>query len=150
MAEPDPRQAAAVAVDAGLAFFCYFRSELRERRPAGLSMAQFRFLHILVKDPDRSLSDMADDLGVSPPALSKMVDGLVERGLVQRKGDASDRRRITLAPTAAGQRLVSGFRKDLEQRLAERLATLPAAEQAVLAHSLQSLQNALASPQVIA
>ncbi|HUR61030.1 MAG TPA: MarR family transcriptional regulator [Candidatus Thermoplasmatota archaeon] len=145
-ATPDP---AAAAVDAGLAFFCYFRAELRTRKPGGLSMPQFRALSILAKEPDRSLGDIAEDLGVSPPALSKMADALVERGLLDRAADAVDRRRVTLALTPAGARLVAGFRRDLEEGLAARMAALPARSRTAIAMALQDLQAVLA-PQVAA
>ncbi|HUR63709.1 MAG TPA: MarR family transcriptional regulator [Candidatus Thermoplasmatota archaeon] len=141
---PDTSRAASLAVDTGLGFLCYLKAELRSRRPGDLSIPQFRFLSILAKETDRSLGDIAEDLGVSPPALSKLVDGLVERSLVARAADASDRRRLSLAITPAGQRLVAGFRAQLEEGLAQRLAALPARSQASLAAALADLQTVLA------
>ena len=145
---PSP-SAASLAVDASLGILCYIKGELRARRPGDLSMPQFRFLHILAKEPDRSLGDIADDLGVSPPALSKLVEGLVERGLVARAADTEDRRRLSLAITPAGAKLVAGFRSQLEEGLAQRLATLPARTQASLVAALQDLQAVL-RPEVVA
>jgi DNA-binding MarR family transcriptional regulator len=143
------RSAASLAVDTGLDFVCYLKGELRARRPGDLSMPQFRFLSILAKEPDRGLGDIAEDLGVSPPALSKLVDGLVERCLVARAAAAEDRRRLSLAITPAGARLVAGFRSQLEEGLAHRLAALPAKAQAGLAVALRDLQSVLA-PEVTA
>jgi DNA-binding MarR family transcriptional regulator len=141
---PDTPSAASLAVDTGLGFLCYLKAELRSRRPGDLSIPQFRFLSILAKEPDRSLGDIAEELGVSPPSLSKLVDGLVERGLVARTSDAADRRRLSLAITPSGGKLVAGFRAQLEEGLAPRLAALPARTQATLAAALRDLQAVFA------
>jgi DNA-binding MarR family transcriptional regulator len=140
----------AAAVDAGLGLLCLIRAELRERRPAGLSIGQFRLLHMLHKDPERSLSDFADDLGVSVPAVSKMVDGLVEKGLVGRAADASDRRRLSLALTPQGVATMKEAKKGLESRMAAALSGLSAAESAALAKALETLRVALDRTEVLA
>jgi len=136
----------AAAVDAGLGLLCLIRAELRERRPAGLSIGQFRLLHMVHKDPERSLSDFADDLGVSVPAASKMVDGLVERGLVTRDADAADRRRIVLNLTADGAAVMKEAKKGLEARMATMLSGLSASESAALAKALDLLRSRLDAP----
>ncbi|MEA3203165.1 MAG: hypothetical protein QOI63_840, partial [Thermoplasmata archaeon] len=138
-----------LAVETGLGFLCYLKAQLRSHRPGDLSMPQFRFLSILAREPDRSLGDIAEELGVSPPALSKLVDGLVERGLVERGADAADRRRLSLAITSAGRKLVAGFRSQLEEGLAQRLATLPARTQSSIVAALRELQPLLV-PEVLA
>jgi DNA-binding MarR family transcriptional regulator len=147
---PGPVSLPAAAVDAGLGLLCLIRSELRERRPAGLSIGQFRLLHMLHKDPERSLSDFADDLGVSVPASSKMVDGLVERGFVERAADAADRRRLSLALTPQGVAVMKEAKKGLEARMAEALAGIGAAESAALAKALDLLRTRLDRPEVLA
>jgi DNA-binding MarR family transcriptional regulator len=110
-------------------------------------MAQFRLLHFIQREPTRSLSDLADDLGISSPAASKMVDLLVERGLVERAGVEGDRRRIALALTRGGRDLMRQARQALEARVGERLSGLPAAEAAGLAKALYTLRLRLDSPE---
>ena len=140
----------AAAVDAGLGLLCLIRAELRERRPAGLSIGQFRLLHMLHKDPERSLSDFADDLGVSVPAASKMVDGLVDKGLVERASDSADRRRLSLALSPQGVATMKEAKKGLESRMAAALSSLTAAESAALAKALETLRVALDRTEVLA
>lgn len=140
----------AAAVDAGLGLLCLIRSELRERRPAGLSIGQFRLMHMLHRDAERSLSDFADDLGVSVPAASKMVDGLVERGFLARNADAADRRRLSLTLTASGAAIMKEAKKGLEARMAEALSGMSAAESASLAKALETLRARLDRPEVLA
>lgn len=133
----------AAALDAGLGLLRLIRSEIRDRRPGGLTMAQFRVLHLAHRDPDRSLADVAEDLGVSAPAVTKLVDILTERGLVARTAVKDDRRSFHLALTPAGLALLREARRALEARVAKRLDALPAAEAAALARGLAVLRSRL-------
>ena len=51
-----------------------------------------------------ALGAVADALGLSLPAISRAVDGLVQRGLVKREEDPRDRRSKLVTATAAGAR----------------------------------------------
>src|SRR5205814_8919011 len=58
-----------------------------------LSLTQLRALHVLAYDVEQtSLKELADRLGLSLPAVSRSIDGLVQRGLVTRSEDVADRR----------------------------------------------------------
>jgi DNA-binding MarR family transcriptional regulator len=77
-----------------------------------LSHTQLRTLNILVNAVDQaSLGDIADRLGLSLPAVSRSIDGLVHRGLVTRAEDETDRRmkQVRATPEAS----------DVVDRLAE-------------------------------
>jgi DNA-binding MarR family transcriptional regulator len=69
-----------------------------------VSMKEYDVLYALTKsaDPVR-LTDLHRRVLLSQPALSRMVDRLVERGLVERCPDESDRRVVRLALTDAGR-----------------------------------------------
>lgn len=72
----------------------------------GLSLSQVKTLHLLGEaEGDRTLKDLGDELGLSLPAMSRAVDGLVKRGLVDRAEDADDRRFKRVCATPAGRRL---------------------------------------------
>src|SRR5437899_4575701 len=58
-----------------------------------LSLTQLRTLHVLVYDLEQaSLKDLGEHIAISLPAISRAVEGLVQRGLVTRAEDAADRR----------------------------------------------------------
>ena len=68
-----------------------------------LSMREYDVLHTLVKCPaPQRMSELNRHLLLSQPALSRMVDRLVDRGLVQRQTDPADGRGVLLALTDAG------------------------------------------------
>jgi DNA-binding MarR family transcriptional regulator len=75
----------------------------RKPSPDGLSLAQFHLLEPLAGGPhtNRQIAAHAD---VSSPTATRMIDVLVERGLVTRVEDPSDRRAVLISLTPAGRR----------------------------------------------
>jgi DNA-binding MarR family transcriptional regulator len=68
-----------------------------------LTMKEYDVLYTLSKCPDPiRLGELNRHVLLSQPALSRMVDRLVERGLVSRATDPRDGRGVRLALTAAG------------------------------------------------
>jgi DNA-binding MarR family transcriptional regulator len=68
---------------------------------ADLSIPQYRML-ILLADGSAAASELAGKLDVSPPSVTSLIDGLVARGLVERRPAAADRRRVDHLLTAKG------------------------------------------------
>ena len=102
-----------------------------------LSLTQLRALHVLVYDEERmSLKDLADRLGLSLPAVSRSVDGLVQRGLVTRAEDAADRRMKQVAATAAAPELLDRLTDLRLAGIEQFLSTLSARERSKLASAL--------------
>ena len=71
-----------------------------------LSMREYDVLYTLSKCPQPvRLSELNRHVLLSQPALSRMVDRLTERGLVERQSDPVDGRGVRLSLTAAGRAL---------------------------------------------
>ena len=68
----------------------------------GITLEQFHVLRHIRKGY-HSVGELAEQRQISPSAISQAVDGLVEKGLVTRQQQASDRRciRLELTPHAA-------------------------------------------------
>ncbi|MCA1818735.1 MAG: MarR family winged helix-turn-helix transcriptional regulator [Thermoplasmatota archaeon] len=147
---PTPEACAAQVVDTTLEILCTIRSQLRAEGQVDITMAQFRTLIRLKTQPGCSLTDLADDIGVSPPAVSKLIDGLVERGLVERSVQADDRRRIGLVVSPAGLRALALLRAAVQARVAARLADLAPEERRTLHDALQRVAAAVAVKEVLA
>jgi DNA-binding MarR family transcriptional regulator len=71
-----------------------------------ITSAQYRLLVQLAQGADASGS-LAKKLAVSPPSVTTVVDGLVQRGAVERTPSELDRRRISLALTDSGRELLA-------------------------------------------
>jgi len=78
----------------------------------GTSMREYDVLYTLSKcDGPLRLSELHRNVLLSQPALSRLVERLVEQGLVRRTRDPQDGRSVRLALTAAGverQRVIGG------------------------------------------
>lgn len=85
-----------------------------------LTPAQYRIL-IVLDDGAALASTMADYLSVSRPTVTTVVDGLVARGLVDRRHDEQDRRRVGHTITPGGRELLALADTTLEGALAEIL-----------------------------
>ena len=71
-----------------------------------VSMREYDVLYTLSKCPESlRISELNRRVLLSQPALSRMVDRLAERGLLQRQPDPADGRGVRLALTDAGRAL---------------------------------------------
>jgi DNA-binding MarR family transcriptional regulator len=74
----------------------------------GLTLSALEVLGRLAAAPERHLrlSDLADECGLSLSRISRIIDALQERGLVERRGVDSDARAVHAHLTESGLRLV--------------------------------------------
>ncbi len=89
-------------------------------RPLGLQVDEMRVLRALKSETGRSMGGLAEDLVISGPTLTKMVDRLVSNNLAYRAQDPEDRRRVRLYLTADGEeiagkaeRIAAGYQSEL-------------------------------------
>lgn len=79
--------------------------QLKVWKTARTTLTQLRVLRVL-REGDRSASELAERVGVSAPSLTRVLDRLEERGLLVRVADQSDRRRISIRILPEGQNLL--------------------------------------------
>jgi DNA-binding MarR family transcriptional regulator len=85
----------------------------------GASMREYDVLYTLSKrDGPLRLGELNRSVLLSQPALSRMVDRLAERGLIERKADPADRRGVLLSLTEAGR----DVQREIGQRHARSVA----------------------------
>ncbi len=89
-----------------------------------LTLPQYRILWLLDYGPSVS-SALADRLAVRPPSVTSVVDGLVARGLVERKHDRADRRQVAHVLTPEGRTTLDAADRAVDSRLAEIASCLP-------------------------
>jgi len=116
------------------------RTEMRRGRRRDLSVPQFRALAYLTHFPNASLSQLAENLGLTPPSASKIVDNLVTRELIARRAATDDRRRIRLSVTPAGRERFDTARQATQARLAEMLGALSESQRAGVIEAMHSLR----------
>lgn len=108
-----------------------------------LSLPQYRVLGLLDESSAVS-SDLADRLDVRPPTVTAVVDGLVGRGLVERRPVEGDRRRVSHALTPEGRRLLLAGDAAVFERLRATAESLSSARDRRLAFDgLEAWRHAL-------
>lgn len=92
--------------------------------PLGVHPRHFGVLSVVAADSPCTQSHLAARLGVSPPAALAMVDELEDRGLLDRRRRADDRRANDLTLTPAGKDLLAAAGQaaaDAQQAIVRRL-----------------------------
>ncbi len=107
-----------------------------------LTMSQLRVLGLLVSG-QRLPSELARQLGISPATASEVVDLLVRRGLVERRGQTEDRRLTPLCLTPAGLAQWSSARERVLAALVALLARVEPSDLSDLKRGLGSLAGRL-------
>ena len=115
------------------------RKEMRGHRSPGLSVPQFRALAFAGMNSGATLGELADHLGLMPPAASAIVEGLVTMDLIKRSPNAADRRRICLALTTTGQEKLTDTRRIARKCLAELFTPLSGPECGQISSAMKKL-----------
>jgi len=120
--------------------------QLRQQDSSGLSPALAGALATIAREGPMTLSRLAAAEQVTPPTVTKLVDKLVDAGLVVRRDDPADRRVTRVAATAAGRRRLDAIRTRRAAWLAARLGELPPADLRRLEGALDVLERLAAPP----
>ena len=112
----------------------------------GLSFTQMKTLFALEEHEEMSVKDIAGFLSLSLAAMSRSVDGLVERGYVARRESASDRRSKLVALLPAGREVVQRLVAARENALIAFASDLPDAERTALHAALLPIAERISSP----
>ena len=117
----------------------------------GLSMPQLHALLYIYhsKNGECQLSEIGDLTDSSKPAVSQLVDRLVQRGLAERTEDLRDRRKTTLRLTDKSRKLIQNAIAS-DHFLMELMVSLPAKQReavhTALGYLAQTGQRIQSSP----
>src|SRR2546428_12662687 len=86
-------------------------------KPYGISPTQYNALRILrgAREQGRSCSEIAERMINRDPDITRLIDRLERRGLVQRAREVQDRRVVIARITPAGLQLLKGLDRPVEQ-----------------------------------
>ena len=117
------------------------RTLRREDDESGLSAPRLSALSVIVFAGPLSLNALADAEQVRPPTMSRLVDALVEAGLVTRETRSDDRRAVSIAATEKGVSLLEAGRDRRVRRLARQLESLADSEIRALGRGIELLER---------
>lgn len=105
----------------------------------GVTVAEWVVLRALLGKPGTNPSELAEAVGLSRGAVSKLVDRLVGKGLVRCAVDKADGRFHVLSLTAAGKRLVPVLAGLADENDREHFGHLSDTERAALRGVLERI-----------
>lgn len=111
----------------------------------GLSITQFKLLHLLLRSGEQepSVKALGDQFGLSLAAASRAVDGLHQRGYVERRECPTDRRMKRVRLTEAGREAIRELHATNISLLAEFTADLTEPQRQALSDALVPLMTLL-------
>jgi DNA-binding MarR family transcriptional regulator len=118
------------------------------QRDVGLSVPQVVCLQAIAElegRGDLTVAQVSSRVQLSPATVSRIVDRLVMSGLVTRERSAIDRRRVSVALTAAGQERVTTMPTPLQDTFLRRLGELPRERQVELRDALQRVADLMSA-----
>lgn len=110
---------------------------LHEVSDEDLSLSQYHLLKLITLDGEHQMGQVAEFLGISPPAATKNIDKMERLGLVSRMPSTGDRRATFLEPSRQGRQLVSRYETLKESRLAPVLESFSQKELKQMADLLE-------------
>lgn len=119
---------------------------LRQQDHSGMSPAMGTALASVFLHGPLTLGRLASLEQVTPPTVSKLVDKLEDRGLVEREFDPTDRRVCRVVVTPAGAAQIDDIRSRRTQWLSERLRELPATDVERLNDVIEVLEHLVRPP----
>jgi DNA-binding MarR family transcriptional regulator len=122
----------------------FLRDQIRGNPQTELTVPHFRALIFISQNEKPSLSAMAEHLGLSLPATSRMVQVLVKRGLVERRSRDGDRRCVSLSLTRSGRAALKVAYQAAQEALARRFEMLSTRELAAVSRALGLLGRVFA------
>ena len=103
---------------------------------------QAGLLRLISREPGQSQQAVARRLGTPPSRLVALVDGLEQRGLIERRRNPGDRRNYALHLTAAGEQAMAALSQATLEHEQAISAPLTQAERAQLSKLLGKLAAA--------
>ena len=112
----------------------------------GLSQRQCAILRTLVAQEGARISDLAASSGITPSAMTRVLEKLEARNLVERvRGTPADGRAATVKITAAGRQIRQQLDELMRERTRTIVATIPPKQRAQVLGSLKLLNDVIAS-----
>ncbi|GAA3755043.1 MarR family winged helix-turn-helix transcriptional regulator [Micromonospora maritima] len=109
--------------------------------PWEISPGQARALGVLLRHGALRPGALAEHLRIAPRSATEVVDGLQERGLVERRPDPDDRRATLVAPTAEGDRVGAAIRAARATEAERFFGALDPDDRAALTRILRRLRE---------
>ena len=112
---------------------------------AGESVPRLKLLYELHCNGPRKMADLADTLGVTPRAITALVDALEAEDLVERRAHPTDRR-ITMVDLTGGAKSVETQFSAFEAEVADLFSDIEDADAEALQRVIRIVRERIDTP----
>ena len=102
---------------------------------------QFATLMTLRLEKRATLSEIGQRLQISKQQMTNICDKLLHAGLITKRQDSEDRRRMLISMTSAGEKILADQHELVRQRFLSSLRGLSEEERTELRHSITNLNH---------
>ena len=102
---------------------------------------QFATLMTLRLEKRATLSEIGQRLQISKQQMTNICDKLLHAGLITKRQDSEDRRRMLISMTSAGEKILDDQNELVRQRFLSSLRGLSEEERSELRHSITNLNH---------
>ena len=107
-----------------------------------ITLQQWRVLVIVINFGPLTPGTVAKWMAIHPSSATRLCDGLVRAGLLDRREDPIDRRRMVLSLTGRGENLVEALQGYRRQAITNILDEMPTASRSAMAKAMQDFADA--------
>jgi MarR family transcriptional regulator, organic hydroperoxide resistance regulator len=111
----------------------------------GITGSQGYTLLAIPDDGSISMNDLSQKMKLASSTMTRMVDQLVQRKLVDRQPDVDDRRVVRVQLTQRGSQAKAQLHGTLQAFFSQVLEAVPVGEREPMIHSLETLNQAIMS-----
>ncbi|MFL0798469.1 MAG: MarR family transcriptional regulator [Cellvibrionaceae bacterium] len=129
-------------------WFCRTAAELQDKhnklfKAHDISWPQWLVLYSIHSQSAKTPAEVADQVGVDRSAVTRLLDRLEKKQLINREHDKLDRRSIKLALTVSGKRLMPDLIKLAKECEEEVFKGVPSTERRAFKNNLKKVMQAL-------
>jgi len=116
-------------------------------KTSGLTAPQLLLMQML-RNGEVTAGQLARQMSLSQATVTTIIDRLENRGLVQRRRSADDRRKVYAALTEAGIKALEGAPRPLQDHFVQRFQKLQEWEQTLILSALQRVAQMMDAEQL--
>ena len=107
-----------------------------------VTMLQYETIDALARVGEATMNEISGAMSLANSTMTRVVDQLVEKGLVERRADPEDRRVVRVALTAAGEEKVDEVRRCVRESQKAVLSTIKPGDRQTILWALRQLWEA--------
>ena len=112
-----------------------------------VTVPQFRMLVVLERSRSARMTELAEHMGVQPSTALRMVDRLVDAGLVTREQNPDNRREVRLDLTHQGEDVVRAVTGRRRRAIHDIVEAIPPSQRSAVTEALRAFAVAAGEPE---